>query len=139
MRAGMRLRNARSPGGNTQTQGQWSLRLINGIADALAAISHEDLQCLRAKLNAETIAVPALLEWLDAAIDWELNRRTGRCRTLQDPRLTISTQDEIEASLIVLTILYAQLRDVEGATDFLDVTAGVLCTVDGAGMPATLH
>lgn len=112
---------------------------IDGIIDALAAISCRDLHSLRAMLSQETIGVPALLAWLDAATDWELNRRTRSCRTLHDPRITIREQGQIETSLVALAVLHAQFRNVAGVTDFLDVTADVLCTGVSAGLAATLH
>ena len=115
------------------------MHLVDGIADALTAISARDLQGLRAVLDENTVAVPALLEWLVKAIDWELNRRTGSSRKLHDPRATISDQGTRETSLVALALLHVQLRKVAGVTDFFDVTADVLCTTEGVGMAVQLH
>ena len=118
---------------------EWPTHLIDGIAYALAAIADEDLQGLRTVLNEETVAVPALLEWLDAAIGWEVNRRAGSCRTLNHPRTTITDQETRECSVVALAMLYAQLHNVAGVAEFFDVTADALCTVDGGVMAAHLH
>lgn len=118
---------------------QWPLHPIDRIVVALAAISRENLQGLRETLSQEFIPVLTLREWLDAAIDWELNRRTRICRALHDPRITIREPGQLETSLVALAMLHAQFRDVEGVPDFLDMTADVLCTGINEGVAETLH
>lgn len=143
MPAGMPPRNGRSHSGMVQAAsqpgGEWSLRLIDGIAHALSEIGEGDLRGLRVFVNEEIAAVPALLEWLDTAVVWELNRRMGSCQTLDDPRLTIRDQGTRESSLHALAVLYAELQNVVGVSEFLDVTAEALCTVDEASAAALLH
>lgn len=112
---------------------------IADIANALAEFSDRDLRELGAILNDETIAVPALSKWLTAALTWEINKRAGACRELHSPRITISGHSDVEASLVVLAVLQAQLRGVTGATCFLDATADALCTRDASELSTLLH
>lgn len=90
-------------------------------------------------LSQDPIAMPTLRAWLDAAVDWEVNRRTRICRALHDPRITIKESGQLEASLVALAVLHTRLRNVVGVTDFLDATADVLCTDVRAGLTANLH
>jgi hypothetical protein len=85
---------------------------IADIAAALAAMPEQELHSLRAKLDSESIIVPGLLSWLEAAIGWETNRRAGACHELLGLRATVTGDSEVECSLVALAFLQAQLRNL---------------------------
>jgi len=74
--------------------------------------------------------VPALLAWLEHAVDSEIDRRASHSYPLQGPRAAIDDA-EVDSSLLMLTMLSDQFKEdgrVGSATvaDLLTLTAAVL-------------
>jgi hypothetical protein len=68
--------------------------------------------------------------WLEAAVDWELHRRTGFLYHLFGPIAAID-ETEPEASLVALAVLAGRYRQFGGrgtglVKDFLDLSAALL-------------
>ena len=106
------------------------MEAVPSLAAALAAIPDRDLDGLRAAIRGSPNAVPGLLAWLDHAVDWEVDRRAGRCYPLQGPRAAIGYV-EIDTSLLMLTMLSDHFRQdgregSEAVADLLTLTAAVL-------------
>ncbi len=102
---------------------------MDSIADltaALAAVPDQDLQLLRTVVNGDAPIVTSLSRWLNAAADWEINRRAGAGFDLPDPRNAIG-DGETEISLVALAILFSRFRRVAPVAHFLDTTATLLC------------
>lgn len=100
------------------------------LAAALATISDRDLCGLRAAIDGSGDLVPGLLAWLDAAVDWETNRRAGMFYPLLGPRAAID-DTETDASLLTLAILAAYFRgdgrsESKPVVDFFELTASSL-------------
>ncbi len=100
------------------------------LAAALATIADRDLCGLRAAIAGSPNAVPGLLAWLDAAVDWEINRRIGNFYQLRGPRAAIDDA-ETDASLLALGILAACFRndgrsESRAVAKFLDIAAYTL-------------
>ena len=67
---------------------------LQPIVTALANLADSDLRGLvEASNDVEQIA-PGLLAWLEAACDWELNRRQGVEYELQPPGAAIAPEDD---------------------------------------------
>jgi len=102
---------------------------MDSIADltaALAVMSDQDLQLLRTEVEGDPPIVASLSTWLNAATDWEINRRAGACGGLPDPRAAIDGC-ETESSLVALAILFSRFRHVAAIARLLDATAALLC------------
>jgi hypothetical protein len=103
---------------------------ITDIAAALAAIPERELRGLRVAINDSPNLVPGLQAWLEAAVDWELHRRTGFCYHLFGPIAAIDNT-EYDASLASLAVLADRYRqggrqDAGLVADFLDLAAALL-------------
>jgi hypothetical protein len=112
---------------------------IADIVASLAAMPEQELHALRANLDSESIIVPGLLSWLEAAINWEITRRAGACHELLSPRTAVIRESEVECSLVALAFLQAQLRHLTGAARFLDVTANALCVINAIESSRGVH
>jgi hypothetical protein len=100
---------------------------IADIAIALAAVPDQELHALRTTLGGEPVIAPSMFAWLEAAIDWEINRRAGSSHhELPAPSVVIDDGD-IECGLVALAILHSSFRSVERVATFLDTTAAALC------------
>jgi len=100
------------------------------IVSRLAAISDHELSALATTIDAAVGFVPGLTAWLEHAVGWEHDRRTGRNYLLQGPRAAID-DPEIDASLATLMILSATFRqdrkpEEQQIADFFATAAGVL-------------
>jgi hypothetical protein len=106
------------------------MNLLADLATALAALSERELLGLRAALDGSPNVVPGLLAWLEHAVGWEMDRRTGAIYSLRDPHAAID-DTEIHESLITLAVLTACFWD-DGRIDsvpianFLELTATIL-------------
>ena len=108
---------------------------------ALATISDRDLRGLGLAIDGSPNVVPGLLAWLEAAVDWEINRRTGMLYPLLGPRAAID-DTETDASLMTLAILAACFRgdgrsESTPVAEFLELTASTLLAE--VERPDTLH
>jgi hypothetical protein len=74
------------------------------IRTSLAAIPEQDLDTLRATIEAAPNGVPGLMAYLDHAVSWELDRRAGQSYVLLPPRAAIP-DEEFGASLDALAVL----------------------------------
>jgi hypothetical protein len=80
-----------------------------GIATALAQLTDDDLERLRAAADSTPDIVPGLLAYLDHAGDWEQHRRRGVDFKLQGPMAALE-DDQTEAALAALAVLSARFR-----------------------------
>lgn len=100
------------------------------LTAALAAISDGDLCGLSEAIAGSPNVVPGLLAWLEAAVDWEINRRDGAFYPLLGPRAAID-DTETDASLLALAIMAACFRndgrsESKAVAEFLDLAASTL-------------
>ena len=100
------------------------------LTTPLTIITDRDLHALRAAIGGSPNVVPGLLAWLEAAVDWEMNRRAGMFYPLAGPRAAID-DTEIDASLMALAILAACFRgdgrrESRPVAEFLELTASTL-------------
>jgi hypothetical protein len=100
------------------------------IVTCLAAISDSELGALATTIDAAVGFAPGLTAWLEHAVGWEHDRRTGRNYPLQGPRAAIDDA-EVDASLATLVILGATFRQDRQPEDqqiahFFDTAARVL-------------
>jgi hypothetical protein len=111
------------------------------IRTCLAAIPKQDLDTLRATIEAAPNGVPGLMAYLDHAVSWELDRRAGQSYVLLPPRAAIP-DEEFGASLDALAILAMFFRrdrrhDGEPIVALLDHVSSLLrAEVDNSD---TLH
>jgi hypothetical protein len=69
---------------------------LTRVTDALEGLTDVDLRALMVASNEVPQVAPGLLIWIEAACDWELNRRLGRDYRLQPPVAAIDpTEDDI--------------------------------------------
>jgi hypothetical protein len=104
---------------------------VNDLTKMLAVLRDGHLRGLRSAVEHSPDFVPGLAAWLEHAIDWEIDRRSGRPGyPLLGPRAAIG-DTEIDRSLITLALLSTRLRE-NGQTDktpvanFFEVSASVL-------------
>jgi hypothetical protein len=100
------------------------------LTAALATICDRDLHSLRTAIEGSPNVVPGLLAWLEAAVDWEINRRAGMFYPLLGPLAAID-DTEADVSLVTLTILAACFRsdgrnESKPVAEFLELTASTL-------------
>jgi len=100
------------------------------VTAALATIPDRDLHGLDFAIDASPNVVPGLLAWLEAAVDWEINRRAGMFYPLLGPRAAID-DTETDVSLATLAILAACFRgdgrrESTSVATFLELTAVTL-------------
>jgi hypothetical protein len=67
---------------------------LRAVKAALADISDNELQALIDATRDGTQTAPGLLAWVDAACEWERNRRTGRDPELQPPEAAIDPSED---------------------------------------------
>src|SRR2546430_1369713 len=111
------------------------------VTAALATIPDRDLHSLDFAIDASPNVVPGLLAWLEAAVDWEINRRAGMFYPLLGPRAAID-DTETDVSLKTLAILAACFRgdgrrESRSVAEFLELTAVTLRAE--VERPDTLH
>ena len=111
------------------------------VTAALATIPDRDLHGLDFAIDATPDVVPGLLAWLEAAVDWEINRRAGVFYPLLGPRAAID-DTETDVSLATLAVLAACFRgdgqsESRSVADFLELTAVTLRAE--IERPDTLH
>ena len=111
------------------------------VTAALATIPDRDLYGLDFAIDASPSVVPGLLAWLEAAVDWEINRRMGMFYPLLGPRAAID-DTETDVSLATLAVLAACFRgdgrsESCSVADFLELTAITLRAE--VERPDTLH
>jgi hypothetical protein len=104
------------------------------IADALAAIPNRELRALRSVLDDDSVTVPQLLRWLDAATARELSRRAGFEAELECPSVYIRSPGEVESSLVVLAFLHVHLKKHAAVAKFIDTAADALCVTRAASL-----
>ena len=102
----------------------------SALTAVLATIPERDLHGLGLAIDGSPNVVPGLLAWLEAAVDWEVNRRAGMFYPLLGPRAAID-DTETDASLMTLAILAACFRgdgrsESEPVAEFLELTAATL-------------
>jgi hypothetical protein len=68
---------------------------LDHIVAALADLSDAELHALIAASNSVPQTAPGLLAWLEAACDWEFNRRQGRDYELQPPEAAIPPEEDV--------------------------------------------
>ena len=69
---------------------------LTAVSDALAGLTDIELHALVVATNEVSQIAPGLLAWIDAACDWEINRRVGRDHDLRPPEATIDpSQDAV--------------------------------------------
>jgi hypothetical protein len=111
------------------------------VTAALATIPDRDLHGLGFAIDVAPDVVPGLLAWLEAAVDWEINRRAGMFYPLLGPRAAID-DTETDVSLTMLTVLAACFRgdgrsESKSVAEFLELTAVTLRAE--IERPDTLH
>ena len=111
------------------------------VTVALATIPDRDLHGLDFAIDASPNVVPGLLAWLEAAVDWEINRRAGMFYPLLGPRAAID-DTETDVSLATLAVLAACFRgdgrrESRSVAEFLELTAVTLRAE--VERPDTLH
>ena len=111
------------------------------VTAALATIPDGDLHGLDFAIDATPDVVPGLLAWLEAAVDWEINRRAGVFYPLLGPRAAID-DTETDVSLATLAVLAACFRgdgrrESRSVATFLELTAVTLRAE--VERPDTLH
>ena len=67
---------------------------LRAVKAALADISDIELQALIDATRDGTQTAQDLLAWIDAACEWERNRRTGRDSELQPPEAAIPPEED---------------------------------------------
>lgn len=102
----------------------------SALTAVLATIPDRDLHGLGLAIDGSPNVVPGLLAWLQAAVDWEVNRRAGMFYPLLGPRAAID-DTETDASLMTLAILAACFRgdgrsESKPVAEFLELTASTL-------------
>lgn len=100
------------------------------LSAALAAISDRQLNGLQTAIHHSPDFARGLLAWLEHAVDWETDRRTGRHYRLQGPHAAIDIV-EVDDSLAALALLAANFRstsemDNDAVADFLEISAAIL-------------
>ena len=100
------------------------------LATVLAALSDGDLRGLRAAIGGSPNVVPGLLAWLEATVDWEIDRRAGMFYPLLGPSAAID-DTETDASLMALAILAACFlgdgrSESKPVAEFFELTACAL-------------
>ena len=102
------------------------------LSSALAALSDRALLALRAGIvdTPDAVAAPGLIAFMEHAVDWEADRRTGRHYPLQGPRAAID-DGEVDVSLVALAVLAEKFReggeiDSAEVTSFLEISAATL-------------
>ena len=102
----------------------------SALTAVLATIPDRDLHGLGLAIDGSPNVVPGLLAWLEAAVDWEVNRRAGMFYPLLGPRAAID-DTETDASLMTLAILAACFRgdgrsESKPVAEFLELAASTL-------------
>jgi hypothetical protein len=83
---------------------------LHAVAAALAELTDHELRSLIDATNGAPQIASGLLAWIEAACDWELNRRAGMEYDLQPPEAAIPPEEDavsIEAA-IALRATFAQ-------------------------------
>ncbi len=92
------------------------------IAFALATISDRELSSVQATVETAPDIVSGLIAYLEHAVGWKLDRRSG-------PRAAIDDR-EINLSLVALNIIVARFRGTRkvssAVADFLTAVSGTL-------------
>ena len=111
------------------------------VTAALATIPDRDLHGLGFAIDVAPDVVPGLRAWLEAAVDWEINRRAGMFYPLLGPCAAID-DSETDVSLTMLAVLAACFRgdgrsESKSVAEFLELTAITLRAE--VERPDTLH
>ena len=80
------------------------------VTAALATIPDRDLHGLDFAIDASPNVVPGLLAWLEAAVDWEINRRAGMFYRLLGPRAAI---DDTETDVSLTTLARHGIQEAD--------------------------
>ena len=67
---------------------------LRAVKAALADLSDNELQALIDATRDGTQTAQGLLAWIEAACEWERNRRTGRDAELQPPQAAIPPEED---------------------------------------------
>jgi hypothetical protein len=103
---------------------------LQSVIVALANLTDSELNALIDATKNVPQAAPGLLAWLEAACDWESNRRTGRYYDLQPPGVAIAPAEDAVSVDGTLAIRYMFGPDAHGVHALLDVLTG---PINGAG------
>ena len=99
---------------------------LRSVIVALAKLTDSELIALiDATKNAPQIA-PALLTWLDAALDWELNRRRGRDRAAQPAAFAVLPAEDAGNILTITTLRGLFGPRAHGVYSLLDALSELL-------------
>ena len=100
------------------------------MSPALAEVTDAELHALIEATYGVPQTAPGLLAWIDAACDWELNRRTGLGYELQPPEAAIPPEEDpvsIDAA-IAMRLMFAQdmRTEARAVLALFDAIVGVL-------------
>ena len=100
------------------------------VAKALAGLNDCELRPLIDATNGAPQIAPGLLAWLEAACDWELNRRCGLDYALQLPEAAIPPEEDVvsisAAVPVRATFAHDARPEAEVVLALLDAVYGLL-------------
>ena len=99
---------------------------LDGIKPALAQLIEPELKGLIDAARGSPPVAPRLLAWIDAACDWELNRRDGRDYELQPPDAAIPDDENAKSIAVAQSLRSVFAKDSPRVRRFFDALVGLL-------------
>ena len=96
------------------------------VTNALAELTDRELQALIDATGVAPKTAPWLLAWMEAACDWELNRRAGHHDQLQPPEVTIPPEEDATSIDVTMAMRATFAEGTPPVQAFFDSVVGLL-------------